>query len=62
MSSDEVAIANVYDEIVFARTLAAFDDLREILKDNLGCLERRRMQLIGIHPQICISRASVRGS
>ena len=32
VSSDEVAVANVYDEIVIARTLVAFDDLGEFLK------------------------------
>ena len=32
VSSDEVAVANVYDEIVFARTLVTFDDVREFLK------------------------------
>lgn len=39
MSPDKVAIANVYDEIVFARKLATFDDLGEILQENLGCLD-----------------------
>ena len=32
VSSDEIAVANVYDEIVFARTLVTFDDVREFLK------------------------------
>jgi len=32
MSSDEVAVAHVYDEIVFARTFVAFDDLGETLQ------------------------------
>jgi len=32
MSSDEVTVANVHDEIVFARTFVAFDDLGEILQ------------------------------
>jgi len=32
VSSDEVAVPNVYDDIVIARTLIAFDDLGEFLK------------------------------
>lgn len=32
MSSDEVTVANVYDEIVFARMFVAFDDLGKILQ------------------------------
>ena len=32
VSSDEVTIANVYDEIVFAGTFVAFDDLGKILQ------------------------------
>jgi hypothetical protein len=32
VSSNKVAVADVYDEIVFARTLIAFDDLGEILQ------------------------------
>ncbi len=36
ISSNKVAVADVYDEIVFVRTLIAFDDLGEILqKDEL---------------------------
>ena len=32
ISSNKVAVTDVYDEIVFARTLIAFDDLGEILQ------------------------------
>jgi hypothetical protein len=32
VSSDEVAVANVYDEIVFPGTFVAFDDLGKILQ------------------------------
>jgi hypothetical protein len=32
VSPNKVAIANIHDDIVFARTLLAFDDLREILQ------------------------------
>lgn len=34
MSSDVVAIANVYDKIVLARKLAAFYDRGEVLQDR----------------------------
>jgi hypothetical protein len=35
VSPNEVPVADVYNEIVFARTLAAFDDLGEILPKKI---------------------------
>jgi hypothetical protein len=32
VSSDEITVADVYDEIVFAGTFVAFDDLGKILQ------------------------------
>jgi len=40
VSSDEVTVANVHDEIVFAGAFGAFDDLGKTLqKRNSVCLE-----------------------
>jgi hypothetical protein len=42
ITTDEVAVANVYDEIVFAGALATFDDPSESLHTEAPCKLREK--------------------